>query len=154
MFRSLRFPTKRQTQIWMKRRRSVSPSEIARNLKVSRPYISKAQRIAEKRITKLLRNAASINRIDIESLSSRFGFASGYCHTHNTNTFITFSPKFGVHVWYDHIGNCDECERKSECDKILRGLAKEWQISISEDESPSTLAGHLFSEIRRKLGWE
>jgi hypothetical protein len=138
----------------MKRRRSVSPSDIATDLKVSRPYISKAQRIAEKRITKLLRNAASINRIDIERLSSKFGFALGYCYTHKTNTFITFSPDFGVHVWYDHIGNCDECERKSECSEILRGLAKEWQINISEDKAPSTFAGYLFSEIRRKLGWE
>ncbi len=153
MFVTLRYPTKQQNMIWLRRRKEEAPSRIADDLNVSRPFISKAQRIAEARITKLLKNAAAINRISVENLSAKHGFAVGCCHTYNTNTFITYSPEFGVNVWFEHSGDCSSCDRRGECDHILRGLAKEWDIKVTRKMAPDALALHLFSSIRGKLGW-
>ncbi|MFW9800912.1 MAG: hypothetical protein ACFFD9_10780, partial [Candidatus Thorarchaeota archaeon] len=73
------YPTKQQAFIWLKRRQNVRPYKIADELNVSRPFVSKAQRIAEARINKLLHHAASINRIKIRHIDTRYGIAVGFC---------------------------------------------------------------------------
>ena len=75
MFTSFRYPTKKQVLIWQKRRQQVRPSDIAEELEVSRAFVSKYQQRAEARIEKLLKHAASINRIQVMQLSSRYGIA-------------------------------------------------------------------------------
>ncbi|MCK5239510.1 MAG: sigma-70 family RNA polymerase sigma factor, partial [Candidatus Thorarchaeota archaeon] len=61
--KSFRFPTKQQELIWLKRRQEIPPSQIARELKVSPPLVSKAQRIAKSRVEQVLLHTASTNRI-------------------------------------------------------------------------------------------
>ncbi|MHA3963971.1 MAG: hypothetical protein AM325_010560, partial [Candidatus Thorarchaeota archaeon SMTZ1-45] len=75
MFRYLRYPTKQQGLIWLRRRQKEKPSEIAKDLKVSRPFVTMAQKTAEERILKLLQHTASVNRVKIERLSTRYGIA-------------------------------------------------------------------------------
>lgn len=154
MFSHFRYPTKKQGLIWLKRRNKVPPSVIAEELDVSRPFVSQAQRIAEKRIRKLLLNAAQINRISINSISPKYGFALGYNPATDTRTYITYSPEFRVQVWSDHEGDCSQCELNSECDRILRGLALEWGFSIPKDMPPTRVAKTLFDKIMGRLGWE
>ncbi|MGY5881291.1 MAG: hypothetical protein RTV31_13645 [Candidatus Thorarchaeota archaeon] len=153
MFRSLRFPTKQQNIIWLKRRQKINPSTIAEKLQVSRPYISKAQRVAEQRIERLLRNTANVMRIEVSNLSGKYGFAIGYSPMHKSKTYITYSPSYGVHTWFDHVGPCDECEKNDECHRILQMLAEEWQVLIPMSVPPTEAASYLFDNVMERLDW-
>lgn len=148
-----RYPTQQQGKIWLKRRQDIRPSDIAKQMRVSRPYVSKAQRVAEQRISKLLKNAAAINRISIEHSSSKFGFAVGYCPGYQSISYITYSPQFGVQVWFDHEGECSSCPENSDCERTIRGLAEEWKLEFPSDVSISRAASLLFDTIMRRLGW-
>jgi hypothetical protein len=154
MYSSFRYPTRRQNQIWMKRRLKIPPSVIAEELKVSRPFVSQAQRIAEQRIKKLIIIAAEMNRIQIENISPQYGFAIGYNPASETRSYITYSPEYRIQVWFDHEGDCQKCELASECDKILRGLAVEWGFSLARNVQPTQAAKILFEKIMGRLGWD
>jgi hypothetical protein len=154
MHTHFRYPTKQQSLIWLKRRSKVPPSAIAKELNVSRPFVSQAQRIAEGRIRKLIVAAAQMNRISIENISPEFGFALGFNPATNAKTYITFSPEYRVQVWFDHEGDCGKCELDTECDRILRGLAVEWGFSIPKEMNPTEVAKVLFDKIKERLGWE
>lgn len=153
MFSSLRCPTKQQNLIWLKRRQGVIPSAIAKEMGVSRPFISKSQVIAEGRIEKLLRNAAYVNRISIEQISGKYGFAVGYCSAYSSRTYVTYSPSIGVQMWFSHKGECQSCAQLNECEKILRELGKEWNIKPPPAMEPTDFAVYLFQNIMRRLGW-
>ncbi|MHA1137163.1 MAG: hypothetical protein ACTSSE_11825 [Candidatus Thorarchaeota archaeon] len=154
MFSHFRYPTKQQSIIWLKRRSNIPPSVIAKELKVSRPFVSQAQKIAEGRIKKLILAAAQMNRISIDNISTEFGFARGFNPATDAKTYITFSPEFRVQVWFDHEGDCNKCELHSECDRILRGLAVEWGFSIPKEMNPTEVAKTIFDRIMGRLGWE
>ncbi len=148
-----RFPTKRQEFIWQKRRQEISPSAIARELKVSRALVSKTQRIAEERIERILLHSASANRIKIRHISPRYGFAVGHCPANKSETYVVYSPALGIQVWFSHGGECENCCEKSVCEKTLRILSDEWNIPLPKD-LPATEAGEvLFNAIMRRLKW-
>ncbi|NWF95945.1 MAG: hypothetical protein HXY34_07350 [Candidatus Thorarchaeota archaeon] len=149
----LRFPTKQQAIIWLRRRQSVAPSKIALDMGVTRPFVSKATRTAEKRIERLILHAASVNRIGIEKISASHGFALGFCPAYGSETYITFSPRFGVQVWYNHVGHCGTCEESSKCRAVLSDLAADWQIPFPETMPPTEIAAGLFNTIMRRLRW-
>ncbi|MFX1560574.1 MAG: hypothetical protein ACFFBL_08290 [Promethearchaeota archaeon] len=153
MYLTLRYPTPKQGMIWLKRRQKVLPSDIAREFKVSRPFVSKAQRVAEERIGQLLKHAASVNRIKIRHMSSEYGFAVGYCSTNQMNTFILYSPTIGVQTWFDHEGECGSCAELSECTDTLTQLSDEWKIPLKGKKTPSDMAAHLFKTIMGRLKW-
>ena len=153
MFLYLRYPTKQQGHIWLKRRQEKRPSSIAEELQVSRPFVSKAQRIAETRIKKLLLHTAMVNRIQVQHLSPLYGFAVGYCPAYQTDTYIIYSPKLGVQTWFTHKGECNSCVQRSDCEKILRQFAHEWEIPIPDHSTPTEAALHLFTTIKRRLKW-
>jgi hypothetical protein len=153
MFTSLRYPSAKQNWIWSQRRRNIKPSDIADELNVSRPFISKEQRIAENRIKKLLHHAASINRITIHKLSPRYGIATGYCSASQTDTYILYSPIIGLQIWFAHKGNCAGCSDYPKCEATLTTLAKEWDIQVSPNLAPTDLAINLFETIIRRLKW-
>ena len=154
MFIGLRYPTKQQSAIWLRRRQKVQPSDIAEDMTVSRPYVSQAQRIAEERIGSLLKHTAKVNRIVLDNLSSEYGFAVGYCHAHDSQTYITYSHKMGVQVWFSHKGDCDSCDLNENCNEVLRNLAEEWEITLAKDLAPTQLGETLFNLIMRKLEWK
>ena len=98
--------------------------------------------------------AANMNRIKIDEISTEVGFAIGYNPATGARTYITYSPEYRVQVWFDHEGDCQKCELQSECDRILRGLAREWELTIPADMNPTQVAKTLFDMIRSRLGWE
>jgi hypothetical protein len=153
--RSLRFkfPTKQQEFIWQRRRQEIPPSVIAQELDVSRALVSKAQRIAEKRVEKILSYAASTNRIEIRHISPRYGFAVGNSPVNKSKTYIVYSPTLGTQVWFSHEGNCENCSERSVCEKILRTLAAEWGDPIPEDLPPTDAVESLFIALMRRLKW-
>lgn len=149
----LRHPTEQQGLIWLKRRQRVKPSQLALELKVSRPFISKAQRIAETRINQLLRYSAAVNRLLIKHISPKHGFALCYSPSLQDTVYLLFSPTIGVQAWYPHKGSCSNCESKSNCTQILKRLAQEWQISYDESKPPTDNAKQLFDKIQEELEW-
>ena len=153
MFTTLRYPTKRQSLIWLRRRQKDRPSEIANDLKVSRPFVTAEQKRAEARIKKLIEHAASVNRVKIDRLSAQYGIAEGYCHTNNSQTYITYSPKIGILNWYIHKGDCGTCDIENQCKKALHTLAEEWEIHAPPDMPPTELGEYLFNIIRSRLKW-
>ncbi len=153
MFSSLRHPTIQQADIWLKRRQDIAPSVIADDMKVSRPFVSKSIRIAEERIEKLLRNAANINRIQIQHISAKHGIAVGYCAAHRSKTYITYSPSIGIQTWFQHTGDCSSCVEFDECMKVLGTLAQEWKIKIAKNATPTKIADEVFGKILKKLKW-
>ncbi|MHA2379165.1 MAG: hypothetical protein ACXADS_07805 [Candidatus Thorarchaeota archaeon] len=153
-FTSLRYPTPRQGLIWLKRRQKSRPSDIARELDVSRQFVSKAQRMAEKRIANLLKHAASVNRVKVKHLSGKYGIAVGYCPTYQTDTYVIYSPTLGVQTWFTHTGECGDCSERPQCEKTLRQLAIEWEISFREDMPPTELGNYLFNTVMRRLRWK
>ena len=153
LFQSLRFPTQQQDFIWLKRRQKIRPSILAEELNVSRPFITKAQRVAEARILDLLHHTAQVNRIKLRHTSTQFGIAVGYCPSVQSKAYIFYSPKLGVQTWYVHKGNCTDCESKATCTQTLDQLSSEWMISLPQNQSPSDKALHLFRKIEERLGW-
>ena len=153
MFTHLRYPTSQQGLIWLRRRQKERPSTIAKELNVSRPFVSKAQRIAEARINKLLRHAASINRIKVRHISTRYGIAVGYCPGYDTETYILYSPKIGIQTWFAHVGECGTCDQIDQCTETLHTLAEEWEVPIPDDRPPTDLSVYLFKVIMRRLKW-
>jgi hypothetical protein len=152
-FTSLRYPTALQGQIWLQRRQNIAPSQIADELEVSRPFVSKAQRIAESRIGTLLEHAASINRVQIRNISTSYGIAVGYSAPYASDAYILYSPSIGVQIWFDHEGQCETCSQLAECKQTLLQLAEEWEISVDIEDSPNDMALHLFETIMRRLKW-
>ncbi len=153
MFTSLRYPSAKQNWIWSQRRRNVKPSDLAAELNVSRPFISKEQRIAEKRIKKLIEHAASINRITIHHISPHYGIAIGYCSASHTDTYILYSPSIGLQTWFAHKGECMGCSDYPKCESTLTTLAQEWDIEPPPDLAPTDLAILLFQTIMSRLKW-
>jgi hypothetical protein len=148
-----KFPTKKQEFIWQKRREEVASSVIAQELDVSRAFVSKAQRIAKERIEKALSHAALTNRIKIEHMSPKYGFAVGYCYANKSDTYIVYSPTLGTQVWFNHRGDCRNCDERSVCDKTIRILANEWGVPLPKDLPPTNAAEELFITIMRRLKW-
>jgi hypothetical protein len=154
MFTTLRYPTKQQGIIWLRRRQKDRPSEIAKDLNVSRPFVSMEQKRAEDRIKKLIQHAASVDRVKIERLSAKYGIAQGFCHAYDSQTYIVYSPKIGVQNWYVHKGDCGTCDMEEQCKVTLHTLAEEWEIPVPPGMPPTELGVYLFDIIRRRLKWD
>ena len=147
------FPTKQQEFIWQKRRQEIPPSVIARELDVSRALVSKAQKIAEERVERILLHSASANRIKIRHISSRYGFAVGHCSANKSDTYIVYSPAMGTQLWFNHGGDCENCSEKQVCYEILHTLAEEWKLPLPEGLPPTEAGEVLFNLIMRRLKW-
>ncbi len=152
-FKSLRYPTPEQSKIWFRRKQGKAPSAIATEMGVSRPYVSQAQRIAERRIEGLLRHMASANRIDLKHISPQHGIAVGECPALNTTVYFTYTSAMGVQTWYRHQGDCKKCNMIASCNEILKTLSKEWGIKIPKDKAPTEVGVQLFDKIMEELGW-
>jgi hypothetical protein len=148
-----KFPTKRQEVIWQKRRQEIPPSAIARELKVSRALVSKTQRIAEVRIERILLHTAATNRINIQHISPRYGFAMGYCPSNKSETYIVYSPALGTQLWFSHGGDCGNCSEQAVCEKTIHTLAHEWNLPLPKGIPATEAAEELFIAIMRRLKW-
>ena len=66
MFKTLRYPTKQQGIIWLRRRQKDRPTDIANDLRVSRPFVTMEQKRAEGRIKKLDFDIDGLHRLLVE----------------------------------------------------------------------------------------
>ena len=142
--------TPKQRLIWGLKSRGKQESSIARELKVTRQTIHKSIDTANTRIGESLKEAAELNKIEIQTLDANKGFLSGYSSHFKTQAFVTFTAKNGVQIWYKHEGHCKTCKRVKICREMLVAEATERNFLLTEDVNevlPSKLADALFSKI-------
>lgn len=151
-YHKLKYPTKTQVEIWFLKRGDLSGRSIASQKDVSPAFISKTLKEANKRIKSLLESTAKANKISLELISDEQGFARGRSHMFDITAYITFSPENGIHVWYDHEGDCVKCHEYAHCRKVLLQEFKERNIRINDPKKrPSDLGNDLFRKIQEML---
>ncbi|MGD6806217.1 MAG: hypothetical protein ACQCN4_04595 [Candidatus Bathyarchaeia archaeon] len=142
--------TPKQRLIWGLKSSGLQEANIARKLGITRQTVHKTIDLANTRVCEALKEAADLNRIEIKTLNAEKGFLSGYSLHFKTQAFVTFSAKNGIQVWYNHEGQCSECQRLKTCREMLIAEATERNFLITEDIDkivPSKLADVLFSRI-------
>jgi len=145
-YRRIRYPTETQVEIWFLKRNKISGKKIAEQKDVSTAFVSKSFVEAKKRIRSLLEETAKSNKITLSLINESIGFASGHSHMFNVKSFITFSPKNGFQVWYDHEGDCVSCERFGQCRKVLLKEFAERNIELNNPHlRPTDLGKQLFT---------
>ncbi|MFX0052051.1 MAG: hypothetical protein ACFFAJ_13170 [Candidatus Hodarchaeota archaeon] len=146
--RKTKYPTDAQLEIWTLKRNNIPGKEIAKLKDVTQAFVSKTLKITTKRIEDLLVNAAKTNRITLEIIDPVFGFAKGYHHTLKDVAHLTFSRQNGVQVWYEHQGDCADCDIFNECRNMLLNEFKERNLQPkSETLAPTNLADELFLKL-------
>ncbi|UCE12223.1 MAG: hypothetical protein JSV04_08450 [Candidatus Heimdallarchaeota archaeon] len=150
-YRRIRYPTQTQVEIWDLKRNRILGKKIAKQKEISPAFVSKAFVEAKKRIKALLEETARSNKTTLGLIDESIGFAKGYNHTFNVTSYITFSPKNGIQVWYDHEGECVECERYGQCRKIILQEYKERNIKIDNPQlRPTDLGKQLFEILEER----
>jgi transcriptional regulator len=147
---SMGYLTSKQRLIWSMKSNGIAEASIARKLNVTRQTIHKALNTANSKILESLQEAAEINKIQIETVNASKGFLMGYSSHFKSKSFITYSAKNGIQVWYKHDGNCEKCSRLQTCREILLSEAANRNFLLPEGTSqalPSKLADALFSKI-------
>ncbi|MHA2174461.1 MAG: hypothetical protein ACXABI_06500 [Candidatus Hodarchaeales archaeon] len=146
--RKTKYPTDAQLEIWTLNRNNIQGKEIAKLKNVTSAFVSKTLKLTTKRIEGLLVNAAKTNRITLDIIDPVLGFAKGYHHTLKDIAHLTFSPRNGVQVWYEHQGDCTDCEIFDECRNMLLNEFEERNLKPkSETLAPTNLADELFLNL-------
>jgi len=78
----------------------------------------------------------------------------GYHPATQRQAYIFYSPKLGIQTWYEHEGQCTECEARDNCIDTINQLAQEWQINLNAGSTPSEKALFLLTKIKEELGWK
>ncbi|MFX0125784.1 MAG: hypothetical protein ACFFAE_19335 [Candidatus Hodarchaeota archaeon] len=146
--RQIKYPTKTQIEIWILNRNQMTGREIAAKRHVTPGMVSKTLSEANNRIEGLLQNVAQMNKITLEIISPQIGYARGISHMFDVTAYITFSPKNGVQVWYEHKGSCVQCEKYSFCRDIILQEFKERNIRI---HNPSLRPTDLIEKLITRL---
>ena len=150
--RKVKYPTETQIDIWSLKRRQLSGREIAAKRDVTPGMVSKTLSEANNRVKALLQNAAQMNKITLQIISPELGYARGISHMFNVNAYITFSPKNGVQVWYDHQGNCVECDKFAFCREIILQEFKERDIPVENPHlQPTNLVEILLTTLEANI---
>ncbi len=145
---------KRWGQFWKDRRNGESVTKIAKNNNISAQAVYKALSSKNSKIDGLLLTTAKANRIRVYRHSKVEGFLWGYSPGFKSDVYITHSPKTGTQVWYEHEGDCGDCEALIDCLWILKTEAEERKITVPRDlEIPTEIALYIFEAIKRKLRW-
>lgn len=140
----------KQLTIWDLKRRGFKESGIAKELDISRQAVHKAVDSANGKVSQALTETAKLNRMKTRTVDPTSGILSGYSPEFKTPVVITFSPRNGVQVWYKHEGDCQNCDNRKDCKKILLIEMEERNITPSEainSCSPSKIAEYLIQKI-------
>ena len=102
----------------------------------------------DKRVENILLEMARSNQIHVESMNVERGILFGKSIPLNVDALIFVSEKYGVQVWYEHEGDCNECSRYKECMELLWDFADEMKIDLEQTDDPTKLAEELFEKLR------
>lgn len=141
--------TPRQKSIWGLSRSGLSESKIATRLSISRQAVHKALDLAEGKVLRALLDAAELDRFEVKKVDPIRGILVGFSPGFRLRVFLTYGVRNGIQLWYEHRGQCDGCQRKEECLRMLQGCAEEWGVTLTAEElslPPTKLAERLFEE--------
>jgi len=138
----------KQFGFWRMRRSGTPNITIANLLGISRQAVSKALLVMDEKIELALRDMAHANQIAIEKINTERGFLVGRSIPLQTAAIIFVSEGHGMQVWYEHEGNCGECQRYTECIELLWDYATELGIRIEKSEDPTKMAEELFTIVK------
>jgi predicted transcriptional regulator len=129
----------------------LSQSQIARKLNVSQQAVSQVVGSISERVITALNDAARVNEIEPRYVDSSKWIMLGWSNCFNTEAVITFNPKMGVQVYYQHrLGECKICLRKRACKSRLLKNARVLGVPLNSHElslSPTELSGVIFSRV-------
>ncbi len=140
----------RQREIWGLRRSGKTESEISRELSISRQSVHIMLDAAQSKVLQALNEAASVNRIQVNRLDVEKGVVAGYSPEFSHKVVVTYSPRNGVRIWYEHDDDCKQCRLDTEWLKIILEEAEERRVKLSQRElrlPPAQLAKVVFQRI-------
>ncbi|MFZ3385387.1 MAG: hypothetical protein WA144_15820 [Candidatus Methanoperedens sp.] len=138
----------RQFEFWRLRRNGIISIDIARLFNISKQAVSKALLTMDERIEKTLIEMARANQIEVEKINMERGMLFGHSVPFNASAIIFVSAKHGMQVWYEHEGNCNACNRYTQCVELLWDFADEMKLRLEKTDDPTKLAEELFEKLR------
>ncbi|MDD4127794.1 MAG: hypothetical protein PHV39_08950 [Methanomicrobium sp.] len=141
----------KQFAFWAMRRSGMPNITIANRLGISRQAVSRALILMNEKIESTLRDMAKSNSISVEKVSAEQGVLIGRSIPFKTAAIIFVSEKHGVQVWFEHDGDCGNCERYTECIELLWDYAGELGIKIEKTDDPTRMADELFEKVRASV---
>ena len=138
----------KQFTFWAMRRGGMANIAIAKELGISRQAVSRALILMNERIETILRDMAKANSISVEKINPERGVLIGRSIPFKTAAIIFVSEKHGVQVWFEHEGDCENCERYKEYIELLWDYAGELGVKIEKTDDPTRMADELFEKVR------
>jgi hypothetical protein len=138
----------KQFEFWKLKRSGILSIDIARLFDISKQAVSRALITMDERIEKTLLEMARANQIEVEKVNSGRGILFGNSAPFNTSAIIFVSAKHGMQVWYKHEGNCNACNRYTQCIELLWDFADEMKLKLEKTDDPTKLAEELFEKLR------
>jgi hypothetical protein len=138
----------KQFEFWKMRRSGMPNITIANLLGISRQAVSRALLLMDERIESTLREMAQANQIAIEKINVERGILIGRSVPFQAAAIVFVSEKHGVQVWYEHEGDCGNCQRYTECIELLWDYASELGIRIEKTADPTKMADELFIKVK------
>jgi hypothetical protein len=145
------FTNERQFEFWKLRRARMPNVTIATNFGISRQAVSKALLTVDGKIETALREMAKANRISIMKINPQLGVLLGRSVPLGADAIIFVSGNHGVQVWYEHDGDCCECEQYAECIELLWNYAEELGVTLNRTADPTIMAEELFSKVKEMI---
>ena len=139
--------TPRLFDIWDLARTGLQQTDIAGRLGISRQAVNQALQEATAKVTRALTEAATINKIAVESIDSNSGLLTGWSREFSVRAVISVTKHDGMQVWYEHVADCAHCNRYYACLAYLSRSAKERGVKLTKEQkklTPSKLAQLLF----------
>ena len=139
--------TKRLFAIWDLNRGGVPQTDIASKLGITRQAVNQAVQEASERVARALYETAEINKISAESLDPVHGILIGWSREFSVKAVISITKHDGMQVWYEHVADCNHCNKFDVCRGYLIKYARERNRKLTKEEKklvPSKLAQLLF----------
>lgn len=146
----LGYLTPRQRHLWGLMLGGLTESDISRKEEISRQSVHIILNVAREKISQALREAAEVNRIQVEHMDVMKGILVGESLEFGHKVVVTYSPSNGIRIWYAHDDGCRECKLDKSWIKVILKEAQERQIELSEAElrlPPHKLAKVIFTKI-------
>ena len=144
--------SQKQNQIWSMLGSGLTVSEVAVKLKKTFQYINQTKQTAEAKLSDALIRIGETSNLQIKRVLPKEGILWGYHPGLGLDTFVTYTSKHGMRVWYwydDPDAITDE-RFLLETKMYLLNLTDERRIQLDETEKhlhPALLAKHVFGRL-------
>lgn len=142
------FINEKQFEFWKLRRAKIPNMAIATNFGITRQAVSKALLTIDRKIETSLREMAKANKIAIVKTNPQVGVLIGHSVPLGVDAIVFVCASHGVQVWYEHDGDCGECEEYGACIELLWDYADELGITLNCAADPTKMAEELFAKVR------